>query len=115
MSTSDLRAITDFESFRDFLEDERDWSLSGYSFDDLTFTYVAKELGLKPEGSREEKNLFVWHESFEGPDRLSHYSLKRWHSKMIVEPDDTGESWRHSAVVLQPLKKIFRANTPQSR
>ena len=48
MSTSDLRAITDFESFRDFLEDERDWNLSGYSFDDLTFTYAAEELGLKP-------------------------------------------------------------------
>jgi hypothetical protein len=29
MTTADLRAITDFESFRDFLEDERDWSLSG--------------------------------------------------------------------------------------
>lgn len=49
MPTADLRAITDFDSLRDFLEDELDWNLSGYSFDDLTFTYAAEELGLKPE------------------------------------------------------------------
>ena len=49
MPNTDLRAITDFESLRDFLEDELDWNLSGYSFDDLTFTYAAEELGLKPE------------------------------------------------------------------
>jgi hypothetical protein len=49
MPTADLRAITDFESLRDFLEDELDWNLAGYSFEDLTFTYKAEELGLKPE------------------------------------------------------------------
>jgi hypothetical protein len=27
MPTADLRAITDFESLRDFLEDELDWNL----------------------------------------------------------------------------------------
>jgi hypothetical protein len=49
MPNTDLRAITDFESLRDFLEDELDWNLSGYSFDNLTFSYAAEELGLKPE------------------------------------------------------------------
>jgi hypothetical protein len=49
MPATDLRAITDFDSLRDFLEDELDWNLSGYSFEDLTFSYQAEELGLKPE------------------------------------------------------------------
>jgi hypothetical protein len=49
MPATDLLAITDFESLRDFLEDERDSNFLGYSFDDLTFTYVAEELGFKPE------------------------------------------------------------------
>lgn len=49
MPNTAIRAITDFESLRDFLEDELDWNLSGYSFDDLTFTCAAEELGLKPE------------------------------------------------------------------
>jgi hypothetical protein len=64
--------------------------------------------GPAPEGSREGKNLLVWHESFEDPEGLGHYTLKRWHSEKTVEPDDTGQSWRHVAVVLEPLNKSFK-------
>lgn len=63
--------------------------------------------GPAPEGSREGRNLLVWHESFEDPEGLGHYTLKRWHSEKIVESDDTGQSWRHAVVVLQPANKSF--------
>lgn len=63
--------------------------------------------GPPPEGSREGKNLLVWHESFDDPEGLGRYTLKRWHSEKVVQPDDTGKPWRHAAICLKPANKSF--------
>lgn len=45
----DLRAIKSFEALIPYLENELDWPLQQYGFDDLTFEYTPAELGLKDE------------------------------------------------------------------
>lgn len=45
--SSSLRHIQSFESLIPYLEDELDWPLHGYEFDELTFEYSPNELGLK--------------------------------------------------------------------
>lgn len=44
-----LRQIQSFEALIPYLEDELDWPLQQYGFDDLTFEYSPAELGLKDE------------------------------------------------------------------
>lgn len=47
--TNALRHIQTFEALIPYLEDELDWPLQQYGFDDLTFEYTPAELGLKDE------------------------------------------------------------------
>src|SRR5688572_22486931 len=49
MATPDLSKVSTFEHLRAYLEEELDWRLEGYDFDDLTFEYGPEELGLKDE------------------------------------------------------------------
>lgn len=44
-----LRAIQNFKGLVGYLEDELDWPLQDYGFDELTFEYQPAELGLKDE------------------------------------------------------------------
>jgi len=44
-----LRAISTFPDLIRYLEDELDWPLEQYGFEDLTFEYAPAELGLKDE------------------------------------------------------------------
>jgi hypothetical protein len=46
---ADLRSIRTFKELTRYLEEQLDWPLDEYGFDDLTFTYDPPELGLKPE------------------------------------------------------------------
>jgi hypothetical protein len=48
-NTDRLRAINTFEGLIRYLEDELDWPLQEYGFDELTFEYQPAELGLKDE------------------------------------------------------------------
>ncbi len=47
--TPDLRSIRTFKELTRYLEEQLDWPLDEYEFDELTFTYDPPELGLKPE------------------------------------------------------------------
>ena len=49
MPAPDLRSIRTFKELTRYLEEQLDWPLDEYGFDDLTFTYDPPELGLKPE------------------------------------------------------------------
>jgi hypothetical protein len=46
-SRTKLRSINSFEELLPYLEEELDWPLQQYGFDDLTFEYSPAELGLK--------------------------------------------------------------------
>ena len=48
-SADTLRAIKNFDDLVRYLEDELDWPLQEYEFDELTFEYQPAELGLKDE------------------------------------------------------------------
>jgi len=48
-SSDKLRAIKTFDQLVSYLEDDLDWPLREYGFDDLTFEYKPAELGLKDE------------------------------------------------------------------
>jgi hypothetical protein len=46
-STANLRAIRTFEDLIRYLEDQLDWPLQEYGFEELTFEYSPEELGIK--------------------------------------------------------------------
>lgn len=48
-SADTLRAIKNFDELVRYLEEELDWPLQEYEFDELTFEYLPAELGLKDE------------------------------------------------------------------
>ncbi|HAS51128.1 MAG TPA: hypothetical protein DCS21_05080, partial [Gammaproteobacteria bacterium] len=48
-TAENLRQIKTFEQLVRYLEDELDWPLEEYSFEDLTFEYAPEELGLRDE------------------------------------------------------------------
>ena len=48
-TADNLRAICNFEDLIRYLEDELDWPLQEYGFDELTFEYAPEELGIKAE------------------------------------------------------------------
>jgi hypothetical protein len=54
---ADLRSIRTFKELTRFLEDELDWPLGEYDFEELTFTYEPSELGLKPEDAVKVKTI----------------------------------------------------------
>ena len=54
---ADLRAIHTFKELTRYLEDELDWPLDEYGFDDLTFSYDPPELGLKEEDAAKVRTI----------------------------------------------------------
>ena len=56
-SGSRLRGIKTFEKLIQYLEEELDWPVSEYSFEDLTFEYSPVELGLKEEEAAKVKTI----------------------------------------------------------
>ena len=57
MSTSNLRQIRAFPELVRYLEDELNWPLQEYGFDELTFAYTPDELGLKEEDAARIKAI----------------------------------------------------------
>lgn len=57
MPTSNLRQIRAFPELVRYLEEELDWPLQEYGFDDLTFEYTPSELGLKEEDAARIKAI----------------------------------------------------------
>ncbi len=54
---TDLRSIRTFKELTRYLEDELDWPLGEYDFEELTFTYEPAELGLKAEDAVKVKTI----------------------------------------------------------
>jgi len=57
MATQNLRDIRAFPELVRYLEDELDWPLQEYGFDELTFEYTPAELGLKEEDAARIKTI----------------------------------------------------------
>ena len=55
MATQNLRDIRAFPELVRYLEDELDWPLQEYGFDELTFEFTPAELGLKEEDAARDK------------------------------------------------------------
>src|SRR4051794_39216054 len=56
--TTDLRSIRTFEQLTRYLEDNLQWPLERYGFDDLTFEYDPdRDLGLKEEDAARIKTI----------------------------------------------------------
>ncbi|MBP6472373.1 MAG: hypothetical protein KBE23_06635 [Chloroflexi bacterium] len=55
--TNPLRQIQSFDQLIPYLEDELDWPLQQYGFDDLTFEYTPAELGLKDDDAVKIKTI----------------------------------------------------------
>jgi hypothetical protein len=56
-SAERLRNIKTFDDLIHYLEDELDWPLADYGFDDLTFEYTPEELGLKDEEAAKVRTI----------------------------------------------------------
>jgi SOS-response transcriptional repressor LexA len=59
--------------------------------------------GPPPEGSRNGKDLLVWHESIADRDGLGHFTLKRYSSEWTL----TDDGLRHARITLKPLNSEF--------
>jgi len=53
-----LRSIRKFDELIRYLEDELEWPLQQYGFDELTFTYEPKELGLREEDAAKVRKIY---------------------------------------------------------
>ena len=60
-----------------------------------------------PEGTRQGKNLIVWHASIKDPEGLGQYTLKRWRSNKHVPSDESHEAWQHTEILLEPLNPDY--------
>ena len=56
-SPQDLRRIHELPDLVRYLEEELDWPLENYSYDDLTFDYSPEEVGLKDEDAAQIKEI----------------------------------------------------------
>lgn len=60
-----LRSVTNFDELVRYLEDELDWPLQEYGFDELTFEYQPEELGLREEDAAKVRRIHqlrpLWH------------------------------------------------------
>lgn len=63
--------------------------------------------GPPPEGTRQGKNLIVWHASINDPEGLGQYTLKRWRSSKHVPSDESHETWEHNEILLEPLNPDY--------
>lgn len=52
-----LRTVTNFDELVRYLEEELDWPLQEYGFDELTFEYLPEELGLKEEDAAKVRRI----------------------------------------------------------
>ena len=52
-----LRQIRKFPDLVCYLEEELDWPMKDYDFDELTFEYEPNELSLKPEDAAKVKSI----------------------------------------------------------
>ncbi|MGB5011767.1 MAG: hypothetical protein WBO88_16070, partial [Candidatus Dechloromonas phosphoritropha] len=57
MAANSLRNIHAFPELVRYLEDELDWPLREYGFDELTFEFTPAELGLKEEDAARIKTI----------------------------------------------------------
>ncbi len=57
MPTPNLRNIKTFKDLVRYLQDELDWPLGEYSFEDSTYEYLPAELGLKDEQAAQVKTI----------------------------------------------------------
>lgn len=57
MTTANLRNIHTFPELVRYLEDELDWPLQEYGFDELTFEFTPNELGLKEDDAARIKTI----------------------------------------------------------
>lgn len=58
-----LRAIMTFDELIPYLQEELDWPLEEYGFDDLTFEYSPTGLGLSEEQAAKVKTIHQGHRS----------------------------------------------------
>lgn len=56
-------------------------------------------------GSREGRDLLVWHSGIDDPHSGGQYTLKRYTSEKA--PDEDGASWQHKRIVLKPLNPDY--------
>ena len=60
-----------------------------------------------PWGSRQGKNLIVWHSTINDPEGLGQYTLKRWSSKKYLPSDESHEAWEHTQILLEPINTAY--------
>ena len=81
--------------------------VNGHSMEPLVPDGSWCVFGPPPEGSRQGKNLIVWHASIKDPEGLGQYTLKRWRSNKHVPSDESHETWEHTEILLEPLNPAY--------
>jgi SOS-response transcriptional repressor LexA len=62
--------------------------------------------GPAPEGTRQGRTVLVWMEGETDPEHGGHYTIKRYQSEKIADPDGT---FRHTKITLQPRNPAMRS------
>ena len=81
--------------------------VNGHSMEPLVPDGSWCVFGPPPEGTRQGKNLIVWHASIKDPEGLGQYTLKRWRSSKHVPSDESHETWEHTEILLEPLNTAY--------
>jgi phage repressor protein C with HTH and peptisase S24 domain len=81
--------------------------VNGHSMEPLVPDGSWCVFGPPPEGTRQGKNLIVWHSSIKDPEGLGQYTLKRWRSSKHVPSDESHEAWQHTEILLEPLNSAY--------
>lgn len=82
--------------------------VNGHSMEPLVPAGSWCVFGPPPEGTRQGKNLIVWHASIQDPEGLGQYTLKRWRSSKKVVSDESQEAWEHTQIVLEPINTDYK-------
>ena len=81
--------------------------VNGHSMEPLVPDGSWCVFGPPPEGTRQGKNLIVWHASIKDPEGLGQYTLKHWRSSRHVHSDESHEAWQHTEILLEPLNSAY--------
>lgn len=94
-----LRSIKTFPDLARYLEEELDWPLQAYGFDELTFEYAPAELGLKDADAAAVKTIHQLRPMVDGQPFGERAALQRLRRASEAPPRWTTSFWPRSSGV----------------
>ena len=123
MRATDIRGIHNFEDLCHYLEEELDWRLDGYEFEDLTFDFEPEELGLRDADAAKVRKIRQMRPLKDGQPwgiffiefekkRLPVVVLRRILSSLVIKKRQSANKSDRAAFKSEDLLFVTRFGTP---